>query len=381
MTEQRYLKVLFLCIAAWVGVFIAFTWTINPYGVSPVTVTLQGINAIKPKRLDIDRLIKPYEVWRYQPKTVFLGTSRIHQSVDPAVLDGTRYAPAYNASIPASSLGMNIAHLRQYMEIDRNLQTVFVELFLYNFLGQGQERIVKTRGEFISNIVTLLGSADALRDSVITLIYNVFVGRPVYEITPGGYFYYPPGHDAQGTFQGYPAGIWDMHAMVAGNPKLHEPAFESFRKIVALARKNGIELAFLATPNHAYSDYYIDVIDRWDLVEDWLTKLSAEATVYSFSQPNAWTYEPVGPRMRYWNDPFHASLIMGNAMLASVAGRPPADAPQNFMVRLTPEMVPAHIEARRQAIRRWAAENKTFVTRMDEERRKKFSEKEPAKSK
>ncbi len=83
---------------------LAFTLLIDPYGVSPVHATIQGVNALKPKRLDIDRLIKPYEVWRYQPKTVFLGTSRIHQSIDPSVLDGTRFAPAYNASIPASSL-------------------------------------------------------------------------------------------------------------------------------------------------------------------------------------------------------------------------------------------------------------------------------------
>ncbi len=40
------------------------------------------------------------------------------------------------------------------------------------------------------------------------------------------------------------------------------------------------------------------------------------------------------------------------------------------MVRLTPDLVPAHIESRRQAIRRWAADNPDFVAKFDEERQK-----------
>jgi hypothetical protein len=86
----------------WIALFFGFTLLVDPFGVSPLRVSVTWMNAFKPRRLDIDRMLKPYEVWRNQPKTVFLGTSRIHQSFDPAALDGTRYAPAYNASIPAA---------------------------------------------------------------------------------------------------------------------------------------------------------------------------------------------------------------------------------------------------------------------------------------
>jgi len=111
MIDHRYFNLFTLGILFWVFLFLTVTWVVNPYGVSPINITIERINKFKPKRIDIDRLIKPYEVWRYQPKTIFLGTSRFHQSIDPSVLDGTKYAPAYNASIPASSLGMNISHL------------------------------------------------------------------------------------------------------------------------------------------------------------------------------------------------------------------------------------------------------------------------------
>jgi hypothetical protein len=43
--------------------------------------------------------------------------------------------------------------------------------------------------------------------------------------------------------------------------------------------------------------------------------------------------------------------------------------PENFVVRLTPELVPKHIESRRKAIQRWAEENPDFVAKFGEERR------------
>ena len=168
MVSPGYLRALGLSVAIWLGLFVLFTWTIDPYGVSPLRLSLQGMNAQKPKRIDIDRLIKPYEVWRYQPRTVFLGTSRVHQSMDPAVLDGTRFAPAYNASMPAASMDMHAAYLRQYIQLDPNLRTVIVELFLPNFIGAPAGQEFGTRSEFMRNAVTLFGSADTLWDSAST---------------------------------------------------------------------------------------------------------------------------------------------------------------------------------------------------------------------
>jgi hypothetical protein len=370
MSYPRFLRWLFGSIVAVTSLVLAFVWVVDPYGVSPVRVTLQRINALKPKRLDIDRLIKPYEVWRYQPQTVFLGTSRVHQSIDPAVLDGTRFAPAYNASIPAGSLSMNISHLEQYLELDYNLRTVVVELFLYNFLGQPQDRTQKTWSGFVGDSVTLLGSANSLLDSVLTLAHNALDGRQTYEISRLGYFHYPPGHNAKVTFDGFPAGIWSLHSRSGGKLKLHDPAFDTVGDLAALARERNLEMIFIATPNHAYFDYYIDALDAWGLVEDWLTRLTKQVMVYSFSQPNAWVYEPVRPAMDYWNDPFHFSLKMGYGIQASLAGQSVADLPRDFLVRLTPDLVPAHVEQRRQAVRRWAQENEVFVASFEEERRK-----------
>lgn len=369
MIAPRYLSTLGILVLFWCAVYALFTLIVDPYGVSPLKLTIERVNQHRPKRVDIDRIIKPYEVWWKQPRTVFLGTSRIHQSMDPTVLDGTPWAPAYNASIPASSLGLNISHLTQYVEFDPQLRTVFVELFLYNFLGQGQERAPKQLSEFVRSSATLFVSGDTLWASVQTLIHNLMGRKPVHEIKAGGFFYYPPGHDAKGPFDGFAAGIWKLHASRADGFKLHEPAFESVLEIIELCRRNKLEVIFVLTPNHAYDDYYLDQVGAWDVVEQWLARLAGVgATVVSFSQPNPWVYEPVANRMRYWNDPYHFSLELGKAMQLAMAGNAMPGSPDNLMVRLTPDKVAEHIAQRRDAVRLWAQGNPEFVATFQKER-------------
>jgi hypothetical protein len=371
VTESaRYLRALALSLAAFLGLFVVFTWIIDPYGVSPIHLELPGINTWKPKRVHIDRLIKPYEVWRFQPRTIFLGTSRAHQSLDPFVLDGTRFAPAYNASMPAGSMEMNAAYLRQYVRLDRNLHTIIVELFLPSFIGAPNDLKVGTWSEFASNTVMLFASADTLWDSIATLAYNAASGRPTFQIEPGGHLYRPPERETQGPFDRFASYIWSSQVSNPDKATFNEAAFDAILEIIEIARANGLELIFLLGPSHGYADYYYDSIGAWGVIEEWLTRLSGRATIYSFSQPNDWVNEPISPRMTYWYDTFHYSLAMGRGMLASLAGLPTLGLPDNFMERLTPDRVASHVERRRDAVRRWAQANPSFVTQFEEARRK-----------
>jgi hypothetical protein len=308
--SARYFRALALSLAALLGLFVLFTGIIDPYGVWPIHLELPGINTLKPKRVDIDRLIKPYEVWRYQPRTIFLGTSRAHQSLDPSVLDGTRFAPAYNASMPAGSMEMNAAYLRQYVRLDRNLHTVIVELFLPSFIRAPKGLNAGTWSEFASNIVTLFASADALWDSIATVAHNAASGRPTFQIEPGGYLYRPPGRETQGPFDRFASYIWSSQVSEPDRATFNEAAFDAILEIIEIARTNGLELIFLLGPSHSYADYYYDSIGAWGVIEEWLTRLSGRATVYSFSQPNDWVNEPISPRMTYWYDTF--PLLIGD---------------------------------------------------------------------
>jgi hypothetical protein len=365
MIESGYLRALVLSLAAWLSFYLIFTWTIDPYGVSPIRLEFTRINALKPKRTDIDRILKPYEVWRYQPRTLFLGTSRAHQSIDPSILDGTRYAPAYNAAIPGgASMEMHAAYLKQYLRLDHNLQTVIVELFLPHMVGGP----TPTWADFIGDTASLFASANTLWDSVATLAYNAVSGRPIHQIEPTGYLYHPNRPDPQSSFERFPSYIWSSAVHEPDRATFDQAAFDATLEIIQIARANNLELIFLIGPSHPYPDYYYDVIGAWGVIEEWLIKLSALATVYS--QPNDWVDEPISPHMTYWYNTFHYSLAMGRGMLRSLAGLPTSGLPDNFMERLTPERVASHIEGRRAAARRWAQDNSSLVARFEEARRK-----------
>jgi hypothetical protein len=277
LIQSRYLLFLSLGVAKWVGVSLASILIIDPYGVSPLHLAIAGFNVLKPKRVDIDRLIKPYEVSRHQPRTVFLGTSRIQQSIDPAVLDGSPFAPAYNAAVPASSLGMSLAYLQQYLALDRNLQTVFVEAFISNFLGDEPA----PPADLIANDVAMFGSSDALWASIVTLMQNAVIKKETIEIKPGGYLCCPTGREVKENFDEFAHYIWPHQPKL----QLSEAAFNTVRGLVAAARAKNIELAFLATPNHAYFDYYIDTVGAWGVVEEWLRRLSKEPPSIAFHNP------------------------------------------------------------------------------------------------
>jgi hypothetical protein len=163
------------------------------------------------------------------------------------VLDGTTYAPAYNASIPASSLGLNVSNLEQDIKLDRYLHTVFAELFIYNFLafpGQSQERAPVNFAEFSANSLTLFDGARTLWDSLATLSQNVVIRKQTPEIAPGGFYRYPPGHIAKPSFDQFPQAIWQYHPKGTGRLTLSEAAFYSFHDLIAVARAHNIELSF-----------------------------------------------------------------------------------------------------------------------------------------
>ena len=153
----------------------------------------------------------------------------------------------------------------------------------------------------------------------------------------------------------------------ADNMRLHQPAIETVRQLQALADERGVTIIFIATPNHAYFDYFVEKVGAWPTVERWLEEVTSIGRVISYSQPNSLVYEPVSQHMSYWNDPFHFSLGMGKVMIESFLGLPNA-APENFMVELTPDMVGEHIAVRRRGIQEWAAENPDYVEQLEQAR-------------
>lgn len=365
MIQPRYLAALAFGAFLWGSLFLSFIWIIDPYGISPVQVSLNHINQFKHKRINIDRVIKPYEVWKYQPRTVFLGTSRIQQSIDPAVLDGTEYALAYNASIPANMVSENAAYIDQYFELNKHLKYVFVELFLYNFVFPEPAPAPTTMMSMIRDIYPLNFSDTALFDSYYTIRLNMSGHPPTDVISPRGHRLNPPDRGGAAEPDRNIAWVMRLHRQIP-KMELQPAAFHALERIQASCEKHGAKLFLIMTPNFPYDDYRLLSLGYWDLLEDWYRKLARYPNVLSFTQYNDVVAEPPSDHMTYWYDILHFSERTATLALKAFLGKSDPEIPGNMMVPVNSENVERVLKERRKGLEKWIARNLEFTTAFDE---------------
>jgi hypothetical protein len=359
MIDRGYLGAFALSVVLLFAGFIALTWVVDPYGVSPLRLAWPGINTVKPKRLAIDRLIKPFEVWRYQPRTAFLGTSRFHEGINPAELDGSRFAPAFNASIPGASLAEMSALLEELFRLDRDLHTVFMELFLYNFESAQPVPAPKPPYAFLQDVAPLFLGASAVPDSLQTLFINVS-GRPAAFVAPAGQWV--PARNERFAFHEASAIAYYVkeHSTNLKGVALELQAFAVLDRIVALCRQNDARLFLMIAPSHPWDEYRLWSFGHWPLLEDWVRRLSAYQNVISFAQYNAMVAEPVTSEMRYWYDTLHFNDRLGHLMLRAFLGVDDPGIPSNLLRKVTPASVESVLHERRVGIIRWIGENPEY---------------------
>ena len=130
MRFKRYLAVMGATSVTAAALVAGFNLLVDPLGISPIRIAIAGFNEWKPLRQDYDRIVKPYDVRRSHPRTIFIGSSRIKQTIDPKLFAGTRFAPAYNAGINGSADYEELnSYLQYYIRADQELRHVFIEAF------------------------------------------------------------------------------------------------------------------------------------------------------------------------------------------------------------------------------------------------------------
>jgi hypothetical protein len=347
MIGRRFLSHLGLSVAAWACAAAMFIAVIDPYGVSMLNLALPYINVLKPKRVDIDRLIKPYEVALRQPATVFLGTSRIHQSFDPSVLNGTAYAPAYNSAVPAASIPENIALLKQYAAIDRRLRHVFFEVFVYAFNDSSSEVANRGLSDVVADLPKMHFSSSAVVDTLLTIAYNIYSRSEPPSIAQGGFEIHEHAFDPSVYFvpHNFAQFVLDANQRAGGKLRVYQSALDMLQQAQSFCDEKGIELTFIVAPNYPWDDYRLLSTGDWHIVRELYSSLANLPRVYSFAQINELTAEPISPQMRYWNDYFHFSLPLGAKMLKALVGLPDV-VPANFMVPINHETLEARLSER-----------------------------------
>jgi hypothetical protein len=369
VSGRRYLLSLALFIALAAGAIVGPVWIIDPYGTSPLRLRIADINVLKPKRFNIDRDIKPYEVLARQPRTVFLGTSRIHQSFNPAVLDGTPYAPAYNAAVPGASIPENIAFLKQYARTDRRLKHVFFEVFLYAFIGPAPAIPERGLADSLKEFGSMSLAEKAVEDSWETIDYNLNSRKRPPSISRRGYAideqqYTPDMHFVAQNFSQF---VLQATKKIGGRIRLYKPALDQLKEAQAFCDQRGIKLTFVVAPSYPWDDYRLYSTGDWSAVLDLYAALADFPHVVTFAQINELTGESVSGQMRYWFDPLHFSLALGEKMQRALVGMP-IEAPGNFIRRIDRSSLEAVLAEREAGIRAWTAAHPDFAAIFDQTR-------------
>ncbi|WP_094672521.1 hypothetical protein [Hydrocoleum sp. CS-953] len=148
-----------------VGVFNIF---VDPYDVFN-TPNFLGINHLKPRKDNTDRLNKAIDIIRIKPVTVLIGSSITKQGLDPN-------HPAFNNEQPVYNLGLNSANiyeLRPYIEHvfanQKELDLIILGLDFFMF-----DTLLKNRANFSENRLEKrhISSTDLLN---ISLSLNAFL--------------------------------------------------------------------------------------------------------------------------------------------------------------------------------------------------------------
>lgn len=364
LSPQAFIKRVGLLVALTAVAVSTLTLAVDPYGISPITPAIERFNMIKSARRDIDRLTKPIDVLQQKPRTIFMGTSRIHQSMRPEVLDETPLAPAYNAAIPAATLSENLAFIRQFAATDSNLRYVILETYFYDFLRDQAAPDEIRPPNLPQSYLEMLFSLSAVRDATRTLYRNLR-NKPDFYVTKGGYFVYPPGFDGRGNFNEplYINSVLPAN-LAPPRPAVAPSASAILAQIAQFCSERGITLIIITGPNYIWDEYRILRSGLWPALEDQYRVLSNYPEAYSFTVSSTVNTEPTDKPMRYWNDPIHFTDRVGQLMLNAIATRFAAEAkPALEPIKL--DLVPAMMERRRQHIEDWAAQNRRFIDAFD----------------
>ncbi|TAF07089.1 MAG: hypothetical protein EAZ77_10940, partial [Nostocales cyanobacterium] len=157
---------------------VSVNFIIDPYGIYRTPYFL-GINHEKPKKQFNDRLYKAIDIIRIKPLTVFLGSSRTKQGLDPNHPALSNAKPAYNLALDGANPYEMMRYLQHTIKNQPHLKEVIVgiDFFMFNELlgnqpGFDENRLEKTH-LIPTDMMNSLFSVDTLEVSKETILASL----------------------------------------------------------------------------------------------------------------------------------------------------------------------------------------------------------------
>jgi hypothetical protein len=389
---MRFGRYLVLMASTWLvaAVMVAgFTLLVDAIGISPMRIAVAGFNTSKPLRQDYDWIVKRYDVFRSQPVTIFMGSSRVKQSINPKLLADTGFAPAYNGGINGSAAYQEIgSYLQYYLGIDKNLHHVFIEAFATAMLsydpaqpgvrppavGEAAAKLgtaipqmrpevvhfgrAADIGDFASVFFSMSGVSSALR--------TVSVNRGQQNL--------PFARSSEDGFA--PIALAPHHFSVRNvfnfvtYTGLLQRGGEVLPGVIAAAKQMivncewyQVQCRFFMSPLHADVLFAMYHFGLWPELEKLKRELAELAPTYDFTRYSHVIEERSG-LVVYWPEAFHFSPALGELIARAMMGVRTPDMPENFGVLLDSSNIDASLAAWRAERDDWIAKHPDSVARM-----------------
>ena len=363
-----------LSTAAFVGVF---NFIVDPYGFYRV-LEIKGFNQQKEGVRSKIRYVKALELPLRKPKTIIMGSSRVHDGMNPKhfLLQDSAFTPVYNLGIDMNRIHESLQYLKHSL-IHTKVKRVILGLDFFMFNADQ-----KVNSNFDSSLVgrkvnsedyisTSLLSTDALADSIKTIKSSYTQpGREEFlsnGFRPGKFVFYKiKNYSSLHYYTNYIfLSPLPSETKYYAEMSLDERVFQDFEEILKICKQNNIDIKLYISPAHANLDGEgVLAAGKWKMMEDWKRRVVVltdryGASLWDFSGYNSVTTEPVKtPMKHYWDSShfteFTSDLILKRILVTSEYAH---EIPADFGVQISTANIELHLKKARQARASYAAKN------------------------
>lgn len=345
--SKQFLQALSMLVAFSIAVTAVINYIIDPYGIYH-SISVRGLNAVKPQLSTHGRLFKAAEIMRLRPEAIILGSSRAATGLNPAHAGFPD--KAYNLAIDCSDMHEVLAYFRHALANQPNLKLVVFgvdpEMFAARIAQSDfDESRIGRQHLSLTDITNSLLTIDALKASIETVIANV-----THRTIP---YYHENGQRTEAFWlQASCETRWTWTPALAGRFTLSERKIEEFRELVATCKKHRIKLILFFSPTHVIWNERRWPDLNWPVLITCKTALVSIAPIYDFSGYNSVTSETPACTMKYYIDASHYTDRTGNMILSKLFGISDST-PPDFGHLWSKDNLPQMLEYMKQERQRW----------------------------
>lgn len=361
-----------LALLAMSGLTVAFNRVVDPFWYFR-DISIEGVNAIKPKFRNYERYVKPLLVQSEQPGSLIFGSSYAEIGFDPLHPALTAAGGSYSFALAGAPWEMVACDVKFALAKDANLRQIVLGIHL----GDMPKINCDTEIEKMAapDLRAFLFSYDAFEASINTVLEQ-HKQKPSHT-SEGQYFYTrgTPGTEIRFReyFAQHPSCKFESAVLqpMEKDDRVNTTKLElsGLQELIGEIIKRGIVLKLVVYPRHALlleQEYQCGTRQaRWnelgqvaDLVK---SNRSGLVEVWDFEGYHAIGTEPISDQPGYyWQDPRHFNFEMGNIMLSEMFGLDPAQ----LGMRVSPDAIALRAELERRQRLQYLTEHPEFLTQL-----------------